>query len=271
VNEHDRLGHFESVVPLDTLFAIARPQNHVKIFALQFKAPHQRASKLRWRLTHPEAQFLKLAGGWYRLIWYCLPHYLTTLESSEPLRHTLFVTPKDMAVHERAILRGVELLPIRWIERLRAFLLFYDHPDCERICTQSGGTTWKQVVPAIRSVAEAKIRCSEYEQVAGNIDSIEWKAGTALLAGLRKLSSQFGCEESFAAANLQNPEGKSKKSIEGPFEYYVKDPKRSRDSAPSLSDAFRRAFQSFMVITRHIYSATKSKGPRSTKRCAKRF
>ena len=29
------MGHFESVVPLDTVFAIARPQNHVKIFAQQ--------------------------------------------------------------------------------------------------------------------------------------------------------------------------------------------------------------------------------------------
>ena len=35
VNEPDRMGHFESVVPLDTVFAIARPQNHVKISALQ--------------------------------------------------------------------------------------------------------------------------------------------------------------------------------------------------------------------------------------------
>jgi hypothetical protein len=29
------MGHFESVVPLDTLFAIERPQNYVKIFAQQ--------------------------------------------------------------------------------------------------------------------------------------------------------------------------------------------------------------------------------------------
>src|SRR5271165_796380 len=115
INEHDRLGHFESVVPLDTLLALARPANHVKIFALQFKSPHETVNGLRWRLTHPEAQFHKFVGGWYQLIWYCLPHYLSTLQSAEPLSHTLFATAKGMASTELGVLRGEVKLPEHWI------------------------------------------------------------------------------------------------------------------------------------------------------------
>ena len=37
-NEHDRLGHFESKVPIDVLFGLAKGASDVRVFGMQFKA-----------------------------------------------------------------------------------------------------------------------------------------------------------------------------------------------------------------------------------------
>ena len=110
-NEHDRLGHFESVVPLDTIFALASPNNRIKIFALQFKAPRFSNTRVSWRLTHPLKQFLSLVENWHHFIWYCLPTYESPEQSDCALKHIRLVNAEGMASEERKILSSQKPVP----------------------------------------------------------------------------------------------------------------------------------------------------------------
>jgi hypothetical protein len=127
INEHDRLGHFEAKVPLDTLLALAKPNSKVKIFGLQFKRPQGSRGKTYWTLTHPIHQFQQLSESWGNLIFYALPFYFSPTDSLHALEKTYFVKATGMASKHLSFISGKSNLPLKFLENLRGSVIF--HPD----------------------------------------------------------------------------------------------------------------------------------------------
>lgn len=92
-NEHDRLGHFESKVPVDVLFGLAKKYSTVKIFGIQFKAPQKIKSGVSWNLAHTPGQYELIMTAWCDFLIYCLPWYLDLADSQNCVDLSAFLLP----------------------------------------------------------------------------------------------------------------------------------------------------------------------------------
>jgi hypothetical protein len=122
-NEHDRLGHFESRIPIDTFFGLATQHKSVRFFGFQFKAPNRH---LRWDLTHTDEQFDKIRLDWPTAIYYALPWYTDLVDSSLGLQLCAFVDPMVLPERPSKIVRSEYPIPDEYIARLLCCCSIFD-------------------------------------------------------------------------------------------------------------------------------------------------
>lgn len=123
INEHDRLGHFESKVPLDVFLGLAQHNKNVRVFGIQFKAPKRRANSVSWDLTHTKGQYEKIVRLPDQFIFYCLPWYTDPSFSGDCLSNVAFVFPSALPQRHLNMIENNYPLSAKIIKRICSLIL----------------------------------------------------------------------------------------------------------------------------------------------------
>jgi hypothetical protein len=182
-NEHDRLGHFEAVVPADTFFGLARNQEDMRFFALQFKAPKRTPAGPTWNLTHTPGQFETVRSAWSSLIFYSLPWYMDPLLSPAALDHTLFLDSSQLPPEAVEIVLGLRPFPREYFGSLCAATYSQSEAD-PGLSAAIADKGIEPIVTAIHEYSCARSLANNWNTARSNIF-----ANTLRAATMRKVSA----------------------------------------------------------------------------------